>query len=555
MSLNEAEKRRDWKYCLWLVLILSALYGVLQNGYWAPVSDGDYYVPVARNLARGQGYRFNGAPVVIVPPGWPLVLAAAMKLVPRFWFLNLLPMIFSVAAAGLWYWVLRRFASPRRSFVAILTSGVLFWWYHLTVVLHSEALFSLLLGGAALLAFQINENKPLSWRIPLLFVLCVAMPLVRWVGWLAWLIVGAALLSGQLKPKLNRQWICFGLSTLIIVATFVSVRFALTTALPGRPSGGPSAPSSPTAPSGVLSTLPACGIVGCFRRFADSGRWLSSLFWMPLQVGLSWVPLAVLANIVGWVLILLYVLAAVSALGKRCWIWTGVILYSGALCIRWEWPNARYLISPAPLLVFGVWSGIERLRTLSGSRAWNKTSKVISYVFLASVLVCNLALWGVDLWIARSRNFYANYYAGQAKGLIAAAHYLNQRSLGDGQLAVNERYRNIRRNRVNGFGMNSMNMLTGRIVHYVPQDVCDGRPNDELLRWARQRGVRYYLYRPPLSPWRVWHFRTPRLQKWVTGEPIVTANPWWELYELEGKAAVRVKLPKVYDLPLQIPGL
>ena len=67
--------------------------------------------------------------------------------------------------------------------------------------------------------------------------------------------------------------------------------------------------------------------------------------------------------------------------------------------------------------------------------------------------------------------------------------------------------------------------------------------------------MRYYLYYPPVSPWRVWHFRMPWLQRMVTGETAIPNNPHWVLYALEDGRAVKVDPPPSGDWPTRLPGL
>lgn len=558
MTSAPDDKKYDRRLCLILIVVLAIGYAALQNGRWVPVSDGDFYVPLARNIARGEGYYFNRQPVKVAPPGWPVLVAAAMRVWPSFWLINLLPMACSLAAAGLWYRVLRRLGSARRSFLVVLVSALLFWSYHLTVVLHSEALFGLLLAAAVLLAFQINERKALGWRLPLLLAVCAALPLARWIGLLSWLIVGGVLLSGQLRPRLNRHWISFVLSTAVIVGVFVAARRAVDRPAPPPPSGPTTqraAPAPvPVASSSSFAVMPRIDVDTYLGRLSRSGMWVADVLWMPCQVGISWGPLGLVANVVGWCLIGLYVVALLRGARRRQWVWVGVFLYCGALCLRWRWVNARYLITLTPFLILAILMGLDWLSGLARSRPWRTSWRAARASFVGSLLACNLALMAVDVWIARSRDFHGRYYGGQAKGVIAAARWLNQRRVADGELAVSKGYVNIGRRRLNGFGLNAMILLTDRLVLYVPGRVCNGPPNRRLLKWAGREGVRYYLYRPPVSPWRVWHFRMPWLQRTVTGKP-VAENPYWELYELKDGAAVRVDLPVGSDSPRRVPGM
>src|SRR5437867_4331945 len=95
--------RADWKYWLIGMGILAVAYLLLQNGKWVSGPDTAFYVSVARNLALERGFNFNGAVVGRIPPLWPAVLGAGMKVSTSFAFLNLLPMIFLLGGMGVWY--------------------------------------------------------------------------------------------------------------------------------------------------------------------------------------------------------------------------------------------------------------------------------------------------------------------------------------------------------------------------------------------------------------------------------------------------------------------
>ena len=75
-------------------------------------------------------------------------------------------------------------------------------------------------------------------------------------------------------------------------------------------------------------------------------------------------------------------------------------------------------------------------------------------------------------------------------------------------------------------------VMTDMTVQLAPVKLSAAGPGPELARWMQKNKATYYLHRPPVNPWRVWQFRTPRLQEWVTGKPVGKVNPWFELYEL-----------------------
>src|SRR5439155_14318727 len=134
----------DRKIVAIIVVSLLAIYGLLQNRYWVPSGDSEVYISIARNLARGDGYKFNGQPVAMVPPGWPVVMAGVMKLTPYFLPLKLMAMSCMIGFFAIGYWIARRFVSPTKAAAVILLTSILSVVYPATYWLVSEGLFCLL---------------------------------------------------------------------------------------------------------------------------------------------------------------------------------------------------------------------------------------------------------------------------------------------------------------------------------------------------------------------------------------------------------------------------
>src|SRR5262245_44257855 len=95
-----------------VVAVLVVIYALLLNPYWVRHGDGEVFLAIARNLVQGHGYQFNGQPVQIAPPGWPLVLAAAMNLTNQLLWLKLLPMLSVIGFLGVSYVILTRYITP-----------------------------------------------------------------------------------------------------------------------------------------------------------------------------------------------------------------------------------------------------------------------------------------------------------------------------------------------------------------------------------------------------------------------------------------------------------
>jgi hypothetical protein len=183
--------------------------------------------------------------------------------------------------------------------------------------------------------------------------------------------------------------------------------------------------------------------------------------------------------------------------------------------------------------------------------------------FVVMVVLCNAALWTVDVYVARSGNFYQRYEAGLNQDLIAAARWLKDQPLGDHQIAVSKRYVNMGRRKTDSqLGIRIAAMLIDKAIAPVPDRYVKGgdpRKNINFLNWARSLDpqIRYVLYQPDVSPWRIFHFRMGWLQQLQTGLPPEDSGAGWRLYYIppDGDEAQRVSLTPQGDWPTRVPGL
>jgi hypothetical protein len=566
---NIACQGRDRRFCILTVGILGAMYLVLHGGRWVPGSDMQIYLDVARSLARGEGFAFNDGPVMILAPGWPYLLAGLMKITPAFWLLNLVPPVLQVTSAGVFYRVLRRWASPARAMATAILSFLFFWSCNSATLLTSEAPFMAVFALALLMALRVREGRGGWGTVGLLGLLCAACVLFRFTGLTAWLLIGAALLSRVAADRASlassrARWTALAISFVMTLGTFQALRqWLLPDVLPktiARARGEAVSAEMLEAPEGTPALLGA-DLGTLAQRLASSGRWVAALLWQPAEIGVSSPGLALAANTIGWLLIALVAWQAVRQARRGQWVFVAALLFLAALAARWKVPNARYLLPVAPLLLLALWAALDDL-WLAGRRggAWRSLSWARGLV-IGSLIACNGAMWAVDAYVSRFSDYYATYYAGHGQGLLAAAAALRDTGATDGQVAVSAEYHNLGRKRTNGFGLRATRVLLDRRIRIVPSDVCTGRPNDKLTQWAMAANARFYLYRPPTSPWRVWHFRLPWWQRMVTRQDDIPENPFFELWKLiagDGTSSPgweRVDLPTAAAGPTRVPGL
>ena len=539
MDRTDADRSRPWEPGLVLVLILAVYYGALQNGQWAPISDADLYIPIARSLALGHGFLFNGMVVRAVPPGWPIVLAGAMLVSGSFWFLNVLQMCVMLGAFLLFYRIMLRLTSVRGAFIVCLTAGMLSPCYHRTFLLHSEPLFCLIEAGAVLLAMQANEGRSASWRLLLVLALTAAATMVRWAGILVCPVIIGALLSGHFRPAWNRLWLCAVLTGVVAFGTFFGVRYALEQIALAYPAQ-PQALTYAANEHPIMSDLR--GFVG---RLPRSGVWFCNLLAEPASVGASFRPVRVAAYVVGWVLLAFFLAGTLPLIRRSSWVVPGAFAYSLGFFGMWDNPSPRYLMPVAPFLLLGILNGVHLLGEVGPAAVWRRLRRVVLVGLFVGIAACNLSLYAVDVCILHSDNVYANYLAGQTKPLIAIASYLRGHGVKDGQVVRSFMTRckeGVSPTTGRLLDVRGLFLLIDKTILTLPRNMS-GPPDASITKWAIDQGARYYIERLPINPWRVWHFRVPWLQRLVTGKPAGKTNQYFVLYELQDGRFQRVHVP------------
>lgn len=616
LPTHDPRKVRLWGWAVTLVLLVAYL--ALQNPYWVPGGDSDFYVSIARTMALEGKYEYNGLPVAISPPGWPWVMAQIMKVSPTFLALKLFTMACMLASLVIGYFIALRFVKPSAAGVSILLAGLLMPVYSLTYFLHSEGLYCLLAAWALLISLRVRESRALFVEKIVLVLLCVAIPMVRWAGVFQLLPIAAVLMSGRRWIGVKRNWLLALLCLIAIVVTWQGTRKSLeltaeqlaalkaaggTTTMDADPEEAPSAESGtvvmvPQEKGSKLSVWEDYG-----QRFLKAGKWFAWLLWQPGRFASVSKIADNLVTFAGWVVIvMLGALAVVSAMKRGEWLWVSLAAYCGALCLNWPNPNSRYFVPVAPLIILGLFVILyEASRRYPGKTidGWKWLRRTLVY----SVLLCNLAMYGVDVLVMRSARFYETFEAGQHKDLVNIAYYmmtlpplvqgdpatqpsttqiaaattnpsapvLPPRRPTDGRIMINERYENLGRIRYSKAGMRAMVLLTDVDIKpldpslsktIAPQDPATTGNNkawpNRLLKFIRGRGTRFLLIQSPAIPWRVWHFRLP--MEWhneLTKNPGLPASGGWTLYLYDPitNDLYEQPVPDIENWPTRVPGM
>ncbi|HEY1628518.1 MAG TPA: hypothetical protein VGF52_01595, partial [Tepidisphaeraceae bacterium] len=274
----------------------------------------------------------------------------------------------------------------------------------------------------------------------------------------------------------------------------------------------------------------------------------------------------------GWLILGLLCMQAWLGIRSRDWFWLAILIYSLALTMNWSHPTPRYLVPIAPLILVGVFKGLQIAPRFLARRLdrWMSANllelrvrqlcTVLLWCFVISYIACNGALYAVDVYVARSQNFYDAYEAGIDRDLIYACRWLDAHPFKDGEVAVSELYINMGQKRISRFGLRATAMLTGKAIVSLPTRYTrwgDPHKSPVFLNWARVIGIKYLLYQPEVSPWRVFHFRMGWLQELMTHEPAVDTGAGWRLYHIppQGSEAIREPLEPRDNWPTRVPGL
>ncbi|MEL7237477.1 MAG: hypothetical protein AAGK78_01340, partial [Planctomycetota bacterium] len=563
--------RYPWRATWWLTLGISLLYLVPLTPLWTPGGDSEFFVSAARSIVRGEGYRFNGGPVAIAPPAWPLLLAGVFQISPTFLAAKLVNILCLAGAWLLAHRVLLRLMPTRIATTAVLLSAILNVAYPLTFWLHSDPLFCLVAWTACLSAVRLAEDagRRVDWAV--LLLASALLPVVRYAALIQMGITMALLLGGwnRHRKRTIAAVLAVGVATAAsFKATEVGLAWhASSLQVATQPDEWPATPTlAESQTASVLSNGPATErswLADRTLRVAQASRWPAWLLVYPMRFAsaialAAWIPL-----VVG-----LVVMAAIATATRwRQWqltVWPAVLIYILLLAFVWPLPNARYLVPVAPLVIGGVLLGLQRLEP-------RRFAKPLTLFFVGVVGTINAGMYVVDVVVQRIPNYYAHYEGGQVASLIAACDYMNEVGVGDREVAISERYDNLGAMRFLKTSSRQAVLLLDREVIIVP-DVYSfppgevpektrqlARVNDGGFRpWAAGKGFRWYLYQQPVRPWRLWHFEVPAwLQNAVArdDDDAPARTNGWKLWSSDDGFEVPIELPDRRARITRVPGL
>ena len=604
VSPPHADDRR-W-FALAVVGVVIAL-AIPFTTYWTPGGDSDFYASLARNIARGDGYLYNGLKPAISPPGWPYVLAGLMWISPSFLWLNLVQSLLLATGLAMFYPICRHMVGPRLAAAATVVTAVLHPVYPLGTWMHSEPLYLVIANAAVLAALRYartkDERARLDWFL-LAGLLGVLAIVVRWTGLFHWLVAAAALVS--LRPpgmttldRLTRPvaravacslviglsflglWESMNVTTVVASPEFVdegergktteeilagatpppSVQLTTRPAEPPmsleyeppkRPAGGESQVTQESLGHGAFL---AGALVEYVGRLANAGTWASWLLWYPTRFASGLPGANIAVAVVGWAALILFGIGVTRMPAVGRWLAAGVVAYLVTLALMWPNPNARYLVPVAPMVICGVLLGAARV------------ARWLPIAVVAAVLLANLPLYAVDAWLARVPGAAAEHFeAGSVAPLVAGCELVRESGAGDRAVVVSERYINFGKVRRMRTGARAAQFVLDADLQMMPIAVPDEWWDPRLADHLWRHGAGFYLYQEPAEPWRLWHFRLPRgLQEMLAGEPVTVESGGWQLYQVfppgDGHDQPRLERvwldvdPDTFEWPDRVPGL
>ena len=389
-TVQNATPALPWKPTAWVAAIACVIYLIGLTPLWTPGGDSEFFVAAARSLVRGEGYVFNGGPVRIAPPGWPLLLAGVFKLSPTFLAGKIVNIVCLVGAWTLSHRVLLRLMEPRWATLAVMLAATLHVSYSLTFWLHSDPLFCLLAWAAALAAVRMTEDfsRVGSWA-----VFCITLALLPTVRDAALLQVGIVLgLLWRGYATRPRPAVLAAIAAVAITLLAHSATAALTAHWAEAVGPGEYIATPALAENEAVDLLDNGPnqrppfVIDRSLRIVQVGHWPAWALWYPLRFAgafalAAWIPL-----LIGTV-VLAAVASAKSRDGSRM-IWIATAGYVLLLAFLWPLPNARYLVPIAPLVIGGVFVGLEHLQP-----AWTTRMR---WLMVASLVAINGPMFVID---------------------------------------------------------------------------------------------------------------------------------------------------------------
>ena len=551
--------RKVWPWGWIVAALITCLYAATWHPWWTIGGDAELYLSIARNLARGDGYRYNGQPIGLVTPLWPVMLAGALKLTTSIGLLKLI----TLGSIGLFLWaayrVLLRMVTRPVAAVVVLAVAIVHPLVELADTFFTDPPFCAAAWLCLLACIKSREALAEGRRgggaiFGLLGVaLLVAAILLRWTGVL-WTPVAMVAYFGFLTPPgtpsgtrsgppaspgLDRsRWVYVVLLALAGGITFLALRFSL------------NIPQEMVDPryddfiTGRYSVLDDEKSQFALWKVQLTPDYLGVLGWNLIQRNSGYLDYSRILTKLALIPIAATILVQIV---RRRWLWALPLLYLLAIVLRRPHPIGRYVLPAAPVLLaaFVVAAGemwtwrnwlpgmVFRRIEDSGYTSGRFVSMPQQVALLPGRIDIRksplrfLVAGVVLLYIAVPSGLYLAYNGSAWALEIMASHRASTRevsivSVGEaardlpGEVAVTSlRYQNQHRLRTLG-PRRAVQFIADRPLVNAP--TTGGQwPSRKLMDWALAHDVRYYidqtrykafgpLYKgpPERGRWRLW---------------------------------------------------
>lgn len=422
----------------WHLEITWAAFGLVYllsvNSIWIPVPDSALYLGLAKSLANGQGYQFNGQPNNWVPPGLPIILAGLYSLFGESYFSANLFMALTALAGGLMiYLSLSLLDDKRMAFAVLVATLVCNHYYRYSHMVLTDVPFVPIFYG--ILYCGLRAIRGSAWWLLGVVLISVVGITIRLPGLT---VLGPLAVAIAVQPfagkSFSRRMIVAAVLLLAILATaifwYINAK-QISAAVPYAQS------VNKYASSMLLDIFGRLGAY-LFRYWEVFGK-ICTGFGNIWYVGILFMAFAVAGMIRLW------------RRGKPFFAIV-VVLFAGILIVVHR-PNPldRYLIPVVPLLLYAILEGILWTTQLV-CRYYKILPSPRVYLIVATLAgflaICSNGVYGVaDFW----------RYAYKARKAGSFEHN-NRRTLGVVEILKDPQYRDVPV--LAELGM-------GRIFHYL----------------------------------------------------------------------------------------
>lgn len=535
-----------WRWPIVTGLVTLSAHLILWHPYWVRGGDSDLYLAVARSIAQGKGFVFNGNPAILIQPFWPAILAGGFDLGFDIGQMKWLTIASIVFYAIIWSSILTRWM-PRPAACAIASiSALLSPLTTISTQFFTDPPFAALCAGMVLLSLQIIEGRRAGWRYALIALLLALAESIR-AACLIWAIVPAIILLGHDRWRSPSRWI-FPVFCLVFV---VSLHFGINKVM-----------ASNAPPIDPRFDTFLCKPYGLVSEFEDDEPLLKTLLTRAILPG-QWIATLLIEPVArsGWNIKLLATIAGTTFGGfcayymvirsrKGDWVWLGAAAYGYAICLNWPNVIGRYWLPIAPLVIASGWLGWREVKEIAHRHRafrFGKALNGLGVIGLAGILLVNLGSFLVEARVARASDPLATHEGGAYVSLLNIANMLRD---SDENIAISH-YRINRGKKIWTLGhLRAFNLLIDKPI-FIPPQAMDHNPDRSMADWMIANKIHYYVYQPDLN------IRFHQRGAIFDSSDDDDFDMEWRLYRLDAKKRRLIRM-KVVDSPArvtQLPGL